>query len=41
MSVQDKSIRFSAEGRVKWWHWSLLTLGSVMVVGGIVAVIVL
>jgi len=41
MRVEDRSIQYSAQGGVKWWHWPLLTLGSVMVVGGIVAVIVL
>jgi hypothetical protein len=41
MSVQDKSIQFSAQMKVKWWYWPLLILGSVMVIGGIVCVIVL
>jgi hypothetical protein len=38
MSVQDKSI---ALVKMKWWYWPVLILGSVMVVGGIVSVIVL
>ena len=41
MSVQDKSMQYSVHGKVKWWYWSLLILGSVMVVGGIIGVIVL
>ena len=41
MSVQDKSIPYPAQMKVKWWYWSLLILGSVMVVGGIVGIIVL
>ncbi|MFH0768323.1 MAG: hypothetical protein V1932_01990 [Chloroflexota bacterium] len=41
MSVQDKSIQSSAQMKAKWWYWPLLILGSVMIVGGIVSVIVL
>jgi hypothetical protein len=41
MSVQDKPFQYSAQVKIKWWYWSLLILGSVMVVGGIVGVIVL
>jgi hypothetical protein len=41
MSVQDKSIPYADKVKVKWWYWYLLILGSVMVVGGIVGVIVL
>ena len=41
MSVQDKSIQYSSQVKPKWWYWSLLVLGSVMVVGGIITVIVL
>ncbi len=41
MSVQDKSIQYSAQVNMKWWYWPLRILGSVMVVGGIVGVIVL
>jgi hypothetical protein len=40
MSAQDKSIQYS-EVKGKWWYWPLLVLGSVMVVGGIIGVIVL
>ena len=40
MSVQEKSIQ-SAHVKAKWWYWPLLILGSVMVIGGIVWVIVL
>jgi hypothetical protein len=41
MGVQEKSVQYSARVRTKWWYWPLLILGSVMVVGGIVGVIVL
>jgi hypothetical protein len=41
MSVQGKSIQSSAQVKIKRWYWYLLILGSVMVVGGIVGVIVL
>jgi hypothetical protein len=41
MVIQDKAIQYSAQVKIKWWFWSLLILGSVMVVGGVVAVIVL
>ncbi len=41
MGVQEKSVQYSAQVRTKWWYWPLLILGSVMVVGGIVGVIVL
>jgi hypothetical protein len=37
MTVQDKSI---AQMKLKWWYWPMLILGSVMVIGGIVWVIV-
>lgn len=40
MSFKDKSIQYSPQGRLKWWYWPLLTLGFVMVVGGILFVIV-
>jgi hypothetical protein len=40
MSIQDKSIQHPIQMKVKWWYWPLLALGSVMVVGGIVGVIV-
>ena len=41
MSVQEQSIQFSARVKIKRWYWPLLILGSMMVVGGIVGVIVL
>jgi hypothetical protein len=41
MSVQDKSIQYSDKVKIKWWYWSLLILGSVVLVGGIVGVIVI
>ncbi len=41
MAVQEKSIQYPAQVKTKWWYWPLLILGSVMVVGGIVWVVVL
>ena len=41
MSVQDKTIQSSAQVKIKRRYWYLLILGSAMVVGGIVGVIVL
>jgi hypothetical protein len=41
MSAQDKSIQYSPQVKMKRWFLPLLILGSVMVVGGIVGVIVL
>ena len=41
MAVQDKSIQYSAQVKIKLWYWPLLILGSVMVIGGIVGVVVL
>jgi hypothetical protein len=41
MGVQEKSAQYTAQVKTKWWYWPLLILGSVMVVGGIVGVIVL
>jgi hypothetical protein len=40
MSVQEKSIQSSDQVKIKRWYWYLLVLGSVMVVGGIVSLIV-
>jgi hypothetical protein len=40
MSFKDKAIQSSPQLKIKWWYWPLLILGSVMVVGGIVFVIV-
>lgn len=36
MSVKDKATESSEKLKVKKWYWSVLILGSVMVVGGIV-----
>ncbi len=41
MSVQEKSAQYSTQLKMKWWYWPMLILGSVMVVGGIISVIVL
>jgi len=41
MSAQDKSIHYLPQVKMKWWFLPLLILGSVMVAGGIVGVIVL
>jgi hypothetical protein len=41
MGVQDKSIQYSTQVKIKRWYWYVLILGSVMVVGGIISVIVL
>jgi len=41
MSAQEKSIQYSPQVKMKWWFLPLLILGSVMVLGGIVGVIVL
>jgi hypothetical protein len=41
MGAQDKSIQYPIQMKTKWWYWPLLILGSVMVVGGIIGVIVL
>jgi hypothetical protein len=41
MSVQDKSIQYSAQAKIKQWYWYLLIFGAVMVVGGIIWVVVL
>jgi hypothetical protein len=41
VSAQDKSIQYPALLTMKWWYWPMLILGSVMVVGGIVGVVVL
>jgi hypothetical protein len=27
--------------RMKWWHWTMLISGSVMIIGGIISIIVL
>jgi len=34
MGVQEKSVQ------VRWWYWPVLILGSVMIIGGFVYVIV-
>ena len=26
---------------MKWWHWTMLISGSVMIIGGIISIIVL
>ena len=36
MSVKDKATESSDQAKIKRWYWSVLILGSVMVVGGIV-----
>jgi hypothetical protein len=41
MSVQDEAIQSSDQGKIKRWYWYVLILGSAMVIGGIVSVIVL
>jgi len=41
MSAQGKSIQYPAQVTMKWWYWPMLILGSVMVAGGIIGVIVL
>ena len=41
MSVHEQSIQYSDKGKIRWWYWPVLILGSVMVVGGIVGVIIL
>ena len=41
MNVQDKAIQSSTPAKIKRWYWYLLILGSAMVVGGIVGLIVL
>jgi hypothetical protein len=41
MGVQDKSIEYITQRRMKWWYWFMLILGSIMIIGGIVYVIVL
>jgi len=41
MNVQDKLVQESARVKTKWWYWPLLLLGTLMVVGGIISVIVL
>jgi hypothetical protein len=41
MSIQEKVIQSSAQMKLKWWYWPVLILGSAMVVGGIVWVVVL
>jgi len=40
MGVQEKSAQYSAQVKMKWWYWPMLILGSVMIVGGIIWVIV-
>jgi hypothetical protein len=40
MSVQNESRKYSAEMKAKWWYWPLLILGSVMLIGGIISVII-
>lgn len=40
MGIQEKSIQNSAQAKMKWWYLPMLILGSVMVVGGIVYVLV-
>jgi len=39
MSVHEQSTQYSAQVKMKWWYLPLLILGSVMVIGGIVAFI--
>jgi len=34
------SIAISRE-RMKWWHWTMLVSGSVMIIGGIISIIVI
>jgi hypothetical protein len=41
MSTQDKAIQYPAQVKIKRWYWYVLILGSVMVVGGIISLIVL
>jgi hypothetical protein len=41
MSILNKSVEFCPRIKMKWWYWPLLILGSVMVIGGIIAAIVL
>jgi hypothetical protein len=41
MGAQEKVIPYSSPAKMKWWHWLMLILGSVMIIGGIISVIVL
>jgi len=34
ISAQDKAIQNFTRVKMKWWHWLMLILGSVMIVGG-------
>jgi hypothetical protein len=41
MNVQDKEVQDSTRVKIKRWYWPVLILGSVMVVGGTIGVIIL
>ncbi len=41
MSILNESIEYSPRVKMKWWYLPLLILGSAMIIGGIVWVIVL
>jgi len=41
MGVQDKAVEYTATAKMKWWYLPMLVLGSVMVIGGIIAAVVL
>jgi hypothetical protein len=41
MAIQDKTIEYTARGKMKWWYWLMLISGSAMVIGGIISAIVL
>jgi len=40
MNAQDKTIHDFTPAKMKWWYWPMLILGSVMIIGGTVWVIV-
>jgi hypothetical protein len=41
MNIDEKVISYSTHPKIKWWYWSLLILGCLMIVGGIVFAVIL
>jgi hypothetical protein len=39
MSAQDKIVHDFTREKMKWWYWPMLILGSVMIIGGTIWVI--
>lgn len=41
MGVQENETQSSGNSKKTWWRWSILILGSVMITGGVIGVVLM